>query len=93
MTIYDQLAKKIIMEQALLMGPVAWKQASEVDGLHIDEKSKEILVDENDGIVIIDRLVNRYGNLFGRAGREFCKEAVSSLIADLSPTQVPASLK
>ena len=95
MTIYDQIAEKIIKEQALLMGPVAWDQASQVTGLHIIDRKKGVvsIEDGNDGGLVIDNLVDRFGNLFGRAGREVCKQAVSALVADLQATQVPVSLK
>jgi hypothetical protein len=94
MSIYDQIAIKIIKEQELLMGPVAWDQASKVSGLKIADKQKgSVLVQENDGIAVIDKLVDRFENLFGRAGREVCKEAVGALVADLDPSQVPTSLK
>ena len=95
MTIYEQLAIKIIKEQELLMGPVAWDQAGKVRGLRvIDSKMGLVSIEEdNDGSLVINNLVDRFGNLFGRAGREVCKEAVSALVADLQPTQVPVSLK
>jgi hypothetical protein len=95
MNIYDQIAARIIREQELLMGPVAWSEASKVQGLKIIDKSSgsvEIEKGSNESAVL-DKLVDRFGNLFGRAGREVCKEAVSALVADLPPAQVPVSLK
>ena len=94
MTIYDQIALRIIKEQELLMGPVAWQQASKVIGLKIiDSKKGVISIEADDGSVVINSLVSRFENLFGPAGREVCKEAVSALVADMQPTQVPVSLK
>ena len=94
MTIYDQIAIKIIKEQALLMGPVAWNEAGKVDGLKIDSKVGEVsILQANDGGLIINKLVDRFGHLFGRAGREVCKEAVNALIADMQPSQIPSSLR
>lgn len=77
------------------MGPVAWDQAGKVPGLQIIDKSKEsisIEVGKNE-VLVINNLVSRFENLFGRAGREVCKEAVGALVADLQPSQVPSSLK
>ena len=93
MNIYDQIAVKIIKEQELLMGPIAWYEAGKVVGLRILDRAKGTVSVEgdNEGLVI-DNLVDRFGNLFGRAGREVCKEAASALVADLQPSQVPASL-
>ncbi len=95
MTIYDQIALKIIREQELLMGPVAWLQAAKVPGLRIiDQKKGEISIDQgSDNVLVINNLVDRFGNLFGRAGREVCKEAVGALVADLEPNRVPVSLR
>ena len=77
------------------MGPVAWNQASKVSGIRIIDRQKGIIAIEqgNDGGNVINSLVDQFGNLFGRAGREVCKEAVSALIAELQPTQIPSSLK
>jgi hypothetical protein len=93
-TTYDQIAAKIIKEQELLMGPIAWYEASKVNGLNIiDRKLGVVSVDESNGSVIIDSLVSRYENLFGRAGREVCKEAVGALVAELKPAQIPTNLR
>lgn len=77
------------------MGPVAWHEAEKVKGLHVvDMKKGEISIDrEADGSLVVNNLVGRFENLFGRAGREVCKGAVSALVADLQPSQVPVSLK
>ena len=95
MTIYDQIAAKIIKEQELLMGPVAWNEAGKVKGLRIiDKKIGDVLIEKgSDTEIVLNSLVDRFGNLFGRAGREVCKEAASALVADLKPSQVPVSLK
>jgi hypothetical protein len=94
MTIYDQIAIKIIKEQELLMGPVAWFEAGKVKGLKVNDSKKGLIsIEDKDGGAVIDGLVDRFGNLFGRAGREVCKEAVSAIVADLQPSQIPSSLK
>jgi len=91
---YDTIVKKIISEQELLMGPVAWYEAGKVKGLRIiDQKTGAVSIEENaDSRLVVDDLVNQYGDLFGQAGREVCKEAVSALVADLSPAEMPSSL-
>lgn len=95
MNTFEHIALKIIREQELLMGPVAWQQAGKVDGLQILDRSQGILyIDKKiDGKSVVNNLVERYGMLFGRAGREVCKEAVGALVADLEPSQIPSSLK
>lgn len=94
MDIFDTIASRIIKEQELIIGPLAWEEARSVDSLQIiDMLSGEvkIAVDANHAQVI-DNLVARYVDLFGRAARESCREAVVALIADLQPTDVPRSL-
>ncbi len=94
MSAYDQIATKIIKEQEQLMGPVAWFEASKVKGLKVDQSSKTVsVISSSDSKTVVDSLVHQYGTLFGRAAREVCKEAVMALIADLSPSEVPSSLK
>jgi hypothetical protein len=95
MSTYDTIVKKIIVEQEQLMGPVAWYEAGKVKGLHItDPKTGAVSIEANaDSRLVVDNLVNQYGNLFGQAGREVCRDAVTALVADLTPADVPSSLK
>jgi len=93
MTVFDQIAGKIISEQALIIGPLAWKEAGKVQGLHIVPMSEQVSIDNDDGNLVIDRLVAQYERLFGRASHEVCRDAARSLIVDLTPAQVPMSLR
>ncbi len=92
----DQIVKKIVKEQELIIGHVAWQEASKVKGIKIiDEKTGQVGVDSNidDGRVIVDNLVSQYEHFFGLASREVCREAVASLVAELPKDDVPSSLK
>lgn len=93
MTTLDQIAMKIVKEQELIIGPIAWQEAGKVSGLHIAPAHTDISIDTGDGDKVIDSLVAQYERLFGRASREVCKDAAAALLADLSPAQVPASLR
>mgnify|MGYP001568432167 CR=1 FL=1 len=95
MSILDQIAQKIIKEQELIIGPVAWNEAEKVSGLHvIDQKQGEVTIDDGGQEPgIIDQLVARYERLFGRASHEVCREAVSGIIVNLKPEEVPTSLR
>jgi hypothetical protein len=95
MTTFDQIASKIIKEQELIMGPLAWDEAASVKGLTIvNKESGEVVIDANiDHGMVIDQLVNKYVELFGRAAREACREAAVALVADLPLSEVPSSLK
>jgi len=95
MKTFDQIAGKIVKEQEQLIGPVAWQEARKVQNLRIVDQNTGTITIEGmgDAKTVIDSLVNQYENLFGRAAREVCKEAVISLIADLRPEEVPTSLR
>ena len=94
MSTLDQIAIKIIKEQELIIGPLAWSEAGKVKGLKIiDSKKGEVTFDNGDQKEIINRLVSQYDRLFGKASHEVCREAVVSLIADLQPSEVPSSLR
>ncbi len=92
--IFTQITFKIIKEQELIIGPLAWIEAGKVQGLEIINSNKgEIAFKNDDKKIIIDRLVNQYDRLFGRASHEVCREAVASIIVDLPQSEVPSSLK
>ena len=93
MSILDQITTKIIKEQELIVGPLAWSEAEKVKGLQIvDSKKGEVIFSDPDQKEVVNRLVIQYERIFGRASHEVCREAVVSLIADLSPSEVPSSL-
>ncbi len=95
MTTLDQIAGKIIKEQELIIGPLAWEEASHVKGLHvIDQKAGSVSIDASaDNRMAIDELVHKYEILFGKAARQVCKEAAVTLLADLAPADIPSSLR
>jgi hypothetical protein len=94
MSFLDQLAKKIIREQELVVGPIAWIEAGKVSGLNIiDTQKGDVELKNGDPKDVIDRLVNQYEHLFGRASHEVCREAVASMIAGLPQADVPMSLR
>ncbi len=91
---FDQIAIKIIKEQELVVGPLAWSEAKKVQGLQvIDDKNGQVSFNDSDQKGVINRLVDQYSKLFGKASREVCREAAASLIANLSPQEVPSSLE
>ncbi len=94
MNIFEQITIRIIKEQELIIGPLAWVQASKVSGIHItDQKAGALTVDTTNESITIDELVSQYERLFGRASKEVCKEAASKLIAGMSPAEIPSSLR
>jgi hypothetical protein len=93
MSILQQIVIKIIKEQELIIGPLAWIEASKVAGLHvIDQKRQEVQLD-NDQKQVVDGLVNQYKRLFGLASQEVCRQASKPLLSNLPPAEVPTSLR
>ncbi|OGZ66668.1 MAG: hypothetical protein A3C50_02160 [Candidatus Staskawiczbacteria bacterium RIFCSPHIGHO2_02_FULL_43_16] len=94
MSFFDQIAIRIIKEQELIIGPVAWDEAKKVSGLQMTGLNHtEISVQNGDPKVVINKLVEQYENIFGKASHEVCKEAVQDLIAEMPDDQIPSSLK
>ena len=92
-TIFDQISVRIIQEQELVIGPVAWDEAKKVSGLKVLNQQTGQVAIEGDPKEMLNRLVAQYTRLFGQASTEVCKEAVQDLIVELPKDQVPASLK
>jgi hypothetical protein len=87
-----QIPIRIIKEQELVIGPLAWDEARKVSGLMVDQSHNSVSF-SGDGKDIIDRLVAQYERLFGKASHAVCHDAVKDLIATMPPDQVPSSLK
>ncbi len=92
METYEKIATKIIMEQEQIIGPIAWKEAEKVTGLHVDMATKKIHIDA-DALHIIDDLVIQFERFFGQVSHEVCKDAARELIAHMRPDEIPESLK
>ena len=93
MTVLEQMALKIIREQELIIGPLAWTEAQKVSGLSANLSNKEaVSITAPDAKETVNRLVAQYERLFGRASHETCREAVASILAELSPADTPTSL-
>lgn len=91
-SLINQLADKIIKEQALIIGPIAWEQAEKVTGLRINITKHEVSI-EGDSKEVLEKLVAQYEKLFGFASREVCRSAVRALISQVPENEIPAVLK
>ena len=92
MNIFEEIIIKMIKEQELIIGPLAWIEAAKVSGLKVHEQGV-ISIESPDKQETINLLVGRYERLFGKASHEVCKQAVLGLIAGLKPEEIPSSLK
>ncbi len=92
--VFNQISIRIIKEQEAIIGPLAWDEAAKVEGLNIiDRKVPTVSVQGEDPRAVINRLVARYEQLFGRLSREVSREAVIDLTADIPAEDIPSSLK
>lgn len=92
MTSLDQIPEKIIEEQERVIGPLAWTEASKVQGLSVNQLRHKAIFINGDQKETVNRLVSQYERLFGRASREVCRDAVGDILSHLSPTEIPSSL-
>jgi hypothetical protein len=92
MTILQTMAIRIIQEQELIIGPIAWDEAKKVNGLEVVYDKREVKMLQDDPQVV-DRLVHQYERLFGRASVEVCKEAVRDMISEVPKDQLPVALQ
>ncbi|TAK04054.1 hypothetical protein EPO34_02765 [Patescibacteria group bacterium] len=84
------LAERIIKEQELVIGPLAWREAEKVPGLKVSGKKVGISGSSKE---VLTRLVGRYEGLFGPASVEVCRDAVKTLIPDMAAADVPDVLR
>lgn len=91
--ILNQVSVRIIKEQELIMGPVAWEEAKKVNGFKVINQQSEEVSFEGDPKDVLDRLVAQYSRLFGQVSVEVCKEAVQDLLVELPQDQIPTSLQ
>lgn len=86
----QQLAEKIISEQELVIGPLAWREAKKVHGLSYEKGKVSI---EGDAKKVLGDLVRRYEGLFGPASLDVCREAVKTLVGSVPASEVPEMLR
>ena len=92
--VFNQISVRIIKEQEAIIGPLAWAEAGKVKGLQIIDQSKaELNITAEDPREVVNGLVARYEQLFGRLSRDVSREAVSDLTADIPSEDIPSSLK
>lgn len=88
---YIQLASKIIHEQELVIGPLAYTQARKVAGLQVDEQGNITL--SGNGNVVVTGLVGKFQELFGDASVEVCKDAAREIKPQIPTEELPEILR
>ncbi len=90
MSVYAQIAVKIIKEQESIIGPIALEQAKKVPGLSVDWSKGEVKITGNEQATI-QNLVEQYQHLFGKTSVEVCKDAIKGL--SVPADSLPALLR
>ena len=93
MDFFTQIAIRIIEEQTVIIGPIAWSEAQQVEGLEVDIAEKKVAFRTQDKQQAIEKLVRRYEKLFGRASLEVSRDAVKDLLRDTPQDQIPTPLR
>ncbi len=91
-SVFNQIAVRIIAEQGNIIGDLAWNEAAKIEGIEIVGSPRSVNI-TGDPKSTIDKLISRYEKLFGKLSREICKSSVSDLISEIPPTDLPDSLK
>ncbi len=91
--IFTRIASRIIKQQIIIIGPLAWDEARKVTGLQIIDQKKGLILLEGNPKEVVNSLVGQYSRLFGKISIEACKEAAHELIGELKPDEIPERLK
>ena len=87
-----QIPIRIIKEQELVIGPLAWDEARKVPGLMVDQGHNSVSFN-GDAKQAINGLVAQYERIFGKASHAVCHDAVLNIISKMKPEEIPESLK
>ena len=78
---FPQIVVRIIHEQELVIGPLAWDEAKKVSGLNIVDSRKGEVSISGDQKEVVNKLVAQYERIFGRASHAIsvCKQWLKRL--------------
>ena len=92
MDIFGKLVESIIKRQESIIGPVALEQAKKVPGLTVDLDNHRITFEGENHKQILEKLVEKYEDLFGPASVEVCKDAIKGIVSHVPSGQLPKLL-
>lgn len=92
MTIFEQIALKIIKAQEPIIGPIAWHEAKNISDISILDQKEGILLLKGNGKKVIEALVYRYRTMFGKTAHRVCIDAAKDLIQQLPVNEIPENL-
>ena len=91
--IYNKILSRIIQEQEIIVGSLAWEIAEKVEQLEISDKKNYQVSMTGDPQKIINDIVAKYQKVFGTFAIDVCKRAVEYILVDMPVEDIPVSLQ
>jgi hypothetical protein len=91
--IYNLVVLRIVLQQAELVGTLAWQVAQQVSGIDVIDMLKSQITIRGEPKEAINELIGKYQKLFGKMARDVCKNAVADILADMDANDIPESLR
>ena len=92
MDLFGKFVEKIIKDQEGIIGPIALEQAQKVRGLRVDLEKHNVQFDGSQKD-IVEKLVEKYKEIFGQASVEVCKETARKILVGVSKENIPPLLQ
>jgi len=92
-SIYNKILSRILKEQELILGSLAWQIAEKITGMQIRNKESFDVVIMGDPKSVINNYVYRCERIFGSFARDASKQAVEYILADMRPDDIPERLQ
>lgn len=86
---YEDVAKEIVEQMKIIIGPVAVTQANLVKGLSVNKK----VAIAGNGLEIIRQLVKRYKSIMGAVALTIARNAVKPLLRKNPKLVIPEELR
>jgi len=83
---YNMLAGRIIKQQEMVVGSLAWVEANKVSGISAKDHAVEIA---GDGKKVLADLVAQYEKLFGQASIQVCRDALKPVATQIAEGLLP----
>ena len=91
--IYSSIVLRIILQQAELVGTLAWQVAQQVSGIDVIDMLKSQITIRGEPREAINELIGKYQKLFGKMARDVCRNSVADILADMESNEIPESLR
>lgn len=92
-SIASTVAQAIVDHQKAIIGPLALEQAKKVPGIVVSSENVEVSTGTEDPTLLIEHLVKKYEELFGKTSIEVCKDAIRELTTPVAPKDLPPILQ